>query len=162
MFKLYLSLFLAIFFIGCSNHTPRVLFQSVSKDKAILVQSGKNKEFCSRCGMKLAKYYKTSHSATYKGKKYQYCSLHCLEDHLGDGIRLKNPKVVDVKSLKFISVMDAYYVVGSSKKGTMSKVSKYAFKNKKDAKEFQKKYGGKIMTFSQAREKAQNDFKYYR
>jgi hypothetical protein len=112
--------------------------------------------------MKLARYYKTSHKAEIGDKKFQYCSFHCLEDHLGEGVRLKNPEVVDVASLKFISVMDAYYVVGSQKKATMSRISKYAFAKKEDAVAFQKLYGGKIMDFTEARKIVQEDFKHYR
>jgi len=127
-----------------------------------LVQEGKNKTECARCGMDLIRFYKTSHASEYKGKKFQYCSIHCLEDHLGEGISLKNPKVVDNSSLKFISIADAIYVVGSKKPATMSRISKYAFSNLKDAKAFQSKFGGEIMDFNGAREVAQEDFKHYR
>jgi len=44
----------------------------------------------------------------------------------------------------------------------MSRVSKYAFANESDAKKFQKEFGGEIMDFNKAREKAQEDFKHYR
>ncbi len=138
------------------------MFQTVDKKDAILVQKGKNKQSCVICGMDLIKFYKTSYSATYNEKEYQYCSLHCLSDHLGEGIELKNPKVVDVSTLKLIPVLEAYYVVGSSKKGTMSKVSKYAFSSLKAAEIFQSKYGGEIMDFYGALEKAKEDFKHYR
>ena len=158
----------ALLLSGCgevsTNKYNKSIFQSVPKEKAELLQSGKNKQYCAQCGMDLIRFYKTSHAASSesKDKKYQYCSVHCLEDHLGHGVVLKNPKVVDVSSLKFISVHDAKYVVGSSIRGTMSRVSKYAFSNIKDAKEFQKKYGGKIMDFNLALEKAKDDFKYYK
>ncbi len=138
------------------------LYQSVNKNQAILLQKGKDKRYCARCGMDLVKYYKTSHAAIYKGKQYQYCSIHCLEEHLGKGVTLKNPQVVDVTSLKFISVANAKYVVGSKKKGTMSRVSKYAFSSLDDAKKFQAKYGGEIMSFNGARAAAQKDFKFKR
>jgi len=127
-----------------------------------LVQVGANKTECARCGMDLIKFYKTSHAAEYKGKKFQYCSIHCLEEHLGEGISLKNPKVVDNSSLKLISISKAVYVVGSKKRGTMSRISKYAFSNIADAKAFQSKFGGEIMDFNGAREVAQKDFKHYR
>lgn len=157
---------LLILLSGCVESTTPVAdskaFQSVDVKDAILVQNTKQKRYCAMCGMDLVNHYKTSHMATYKGKKYQYCSFHCLEDHLGEGIVLKNPKVVDVTSLKFISVADAYYVVGSSKKGTMSRISKYAFAKKEDAQKFQKLYGGKIMNFNEARKVVEEDFKHYR
>lgn len=167
MLKSFITLSLALFFIGCGSSSPSThthnLFQSVAQKDAILVQDGKDKRYCVRCGMDLVKYYKTSHSASsVDGKNYQYCSIHCLEDHLGDGVTLKNPQVVDMSSLKFISVADATYVVGSSKKGTMSKTSKYAFSSLEDAKKFQAEFGGEIMDFNKALEKAKEDFKYYR
>ncbi len=138
------------------------MFQTVDAKDATLVQDGKNRQSCVICGMDLVKFYKTSYSATYNEKEYQYCSIHCLSDHLGEGIELKNPKVVDVTTLKLIPVLEAYYVVGSRKKGTMSKVSKYAFSSLKAAEIFQSKYGGEIMDFYGALEKAKEDFKYYK
>ncbi|NOR57620.1 MAG: hypothetical protein GQ474_03760, partial [Sulfurimonas sp.] len=112
-----------------------------------------------RCGMNLVMFYKTSHASEHEGKHYQYCSIHCLEDHLGEGVTLKNPKVVDVNSLKLIPVGEAHYVVGSKKRGTMTRVSKYAFLDEKMAKKFQAKYGGNIMNFTKALEVAKEDFK---
>jgi len=138
------------------------MFQTVDAKDATLVQDGKNKQYCVICGMDLVKFYKTSYSATYNDKEHQYCSIHCLSDHLGEGIEIKNPKVVDVTTLKLIPVLEAYYVVGSKKKGTMSKVSKYAFSTLKAAEIFQSKYGGEVMDFYGALEKAKEDFKHYR
>jgi len=141
-------------------HTmPAKMFQSVNSDQATLVQTGKNKLYCARCGMNLVMFYKTSHTATYEDKEYQYCSIHCLTDHLSEGIELRNPKVVDVVSLKLIPVQNAFYVVGSDVKGTMSRVSKYAFASLKDAQAFQAKHGGKIVDFYAALEVAKKDFR---
>ncbi len=135
------------------------MFQTVDKKDAILVQQGAQKEHCAMCGMNLVKFYKTSHAAKLNGKNIQYCSLHCLTDHINQGAELENPMVVDVRSLKFIPVTEAFYVVGSDVKGTMSPVSKYAFKNLEDAKRFQKKHGGKIVDFYSAWQIAKKDFK---
>lgn len=141
------------------DNKPRVMFQTVSEKEAILVQDGPNKRYCARCGMDLVKFYKTSHAAQKDGKHYQYCSIHCLEDHLGEGVTLQNPEVVDVTSLKFISVKDAHYIVGSNVRGTMSRISKYAFAHIEDAKKFQAEHGGEIMDFNGALKKAKEDFK---
>lgn len=166
MLKLIRAVIISLFFIGCgADKAPQVqthMFQSVSPELAVLVQDAYEKNTCYICGMDLVKYYKTNHSAIYEGKKFQYCSLHCFEDHLGQGITLKNPQVVDVASLKFINVADAYYVVGSKKRGTMSRVSKYAFLKEEDARKFNSMNGGLIMDFNAARKKAQEDFKYYK
>ena len=127
------------------------MFQSVPMDKATILQSGKAKMFCSACGMTLPMFYKTNHAATHKGHTEQYCSLHCLaEVNMKSEGALRDIKVVDVTSLKFIDVKDATYVVGSSKKGTMSMKSKYAFAKKADAVKFAKKFGGDIMNFKGA------------
>jgi len=162
MFKLLSLLVVGFLFIGCGDNpkSHHKMFQSVSKEDAVLLQTSKDKKHCIRCGMNLVKFYKTSHSATDGSNVYQYCSIHCLEEHLGEGITLKNPKVVDIASLKFISVKDAYYVVGSKKRGTMSRVSKYAFSKLEDAKKFQAMNGGDIMNFDEALKKAKEDFKF--
>lgn len=154
-----------LFFAGCSQKelsSKQVMFQSVDEKDAVLLQDGADKNHCPRCGMDLVKYYKTSHSASDEKQVYQYCSIHCLEEHLGDGIELKNPLVVDVTTLKFIDATKAYYVVGSIVRGTMSKISKYAFSNQEDAKKFQIQNGGEIMDFYKALEVARGDFKNYR
>lgn len=157
----------AMFFVACSTHeAPKVhkhnhkpkMFQTVKPEQATLVQSGENNNSCLICGMNLVKFYKTSHAATQNDTKHQYCSIHCLAEHLDDGNELKNPMVVDVTTLQMIPVLEAHYVVGSKMRGTMSRVSKYAFKNIEDAKKFQAKYGGKILDFYGALEVSREDF----
>ena len=129
------------------------MFQSVPVSKAIILQKGKAKMFCSICGMTLPMFYRTNHAATSKTHTKQYCSIHCLmEDKIKNGANLKNIRVVDNKTLKFIDVHDATYVVGSSKKGTMSMKSKYAFAKKRDAVKFADKFGGKVMNYAQTSE----------
>lgn len=168
MFKVLSSIVISVLFLACGVQTQQMssthvskpmMFQSVSKEKATLLQSGEEKESCPICGMNLVMFYKTSHGAIENNKSFHYCSLHCMSEHLDSGKELKNPTVVDVKSLKMISVMQAHYVVGSDVRGTMSRVSKYAFKNLEDAQVFQKEHGGKIMNFNSALEIAREDFK---
>ena len=170
MFKLILISLSLMIVTGCSTSTKseapvisqkvkHKMFQTVSKKEAILVQKGKDKEYCCMCGMNLVKFYKTSHAAKEGKIEHQYCSLHCLAKDIRNGAKVKNLQVVDVTSLKFIPVREAHYVVGSRKRGTMSRVSKYAFKSLKDAKKFQSKYGGKIVDFHSAWQIAKKDFK---
>ncbi len=152
-----LSMLLLSFAYSSENRIS--MFQSVDEKDAVLIQEGNEKRYCSRCGMDLVKFYKTSHTALIGERVYQYCSIHCLVEHLYSGESLEDPKVVDVKSLKFIDIRAAYYVVGSKKSGTMSGVSKYAFALEDDAKEFKDMYGGEIMDFYKAMEIAKEDFK---
>lgn len=134
------------------------MFQTVSAEEATLLQEGDAKTFCPNCGMALPMYYKTNHAATVDGKVKQYCSIHCLSEDIEKGFNLKDIKVVDVRSLKFIDAEKAYYVVGSGKHGTMTMTSKYAFADKSDAEAFAKENGGELMDFASALKKAQEDF----
>ena len=122
-------------------------FQAVSPDKAVILQEGENKMYCPKCGMTLPMFYKTNHAAHVNGKSKQYCSIHCLAESIADGGEVTGIKVVDNTTLEFIDVINSWYVVGSSKPGTMSMTSKYAFGKKDDAEKFAKEFGGKVMTF---------------
>lgn len=133
-----------------SSDAPKTMpkmFQSVPKEKATILQAGDAKMFCPECGMNLPMFYKTNHAATADGKVKQYCSLHCVVSDIEKGLKLDDIKVVDITTLKFIDASKAFYVVGSSKKGTMSMVSKYAFASKADADAFAKENGGKVLGF---------------
>ena len=126
------------------------MFQTVAPDQAQLLQAdGPGKMYCPNCGMNLVAFYKTSHAMEQdNGNIHQYCSLHCLaEANAGD---LENARVVDVTSLKFIPAAEAFYVVGSDVKGTMTMKSKYAFAQKADAEAFAAEHGGTISEFSAA------------
>lgn len=148
----------AIFAMGDADATPQevkktkmmAMFQSVDPSKAQILQTGKNKLYCPLCGMTLPMFYKTNHVATHKGHTKQYCSIHCLaNDHSNHKGELSDMKVVDVTSLKFIDATKAFYVVGSSKKGTMSMISKYAFATKAAAQAFAKEFGGEVKNFEE-------------
>ena len=147
-----------------SNHNMHQMhsmpmFQSVNPNKATILQKGENANSCVVCGMKLPMFYKTNHAATLKDKTRQYCSLHCLAKDLKlKKLPLKDIKVVDTNSLKFIDASSAYYVVGSKKPATMSQISKYAFSSKKEAKEFAKKNGGRVVKFEDALNIALKDY----
>ncbi|MEA1920017.1 MAG: nitrous oxide reductase accessory protein NosL [Campylobacterota bacterium] len=150
MLKLLLSLALL------SSLSLAQMFQSVPVQKAQLLQKGASKLYCPSCGMNLVKFYKTSHSLEKNGLTHQYCSLHCLVEANPNSDLIK-AKVVDLSTLKFINAHDAFYVIGSSKPGTMTLNSKYAFATEKDASSFAKANGGKIVNFHDAVEIASND-----
>lgn len=146
---------------GHGNHGGSAkVFQSVSKDKITILQSGRTKEACASCGMSLAKFYKANHAATHNEETKQFCSMHCVADEMGiKKIPLKDIQVVDLKSLKFIDAKKAFYVMGSKKRGIMSKRSKFAFASQEDALIFTQKYDGKIVNFDEAYKNALSDFK---
>jgi nitrous oxide reductase accessory protein NosL len=67
--------------------------------------------------------------------------------------------VADAKGLKMIPVQKAFYVIGSTVKGTMSRISTYAFATKADALEFKSANGGKLGTYEDAYIATMDDFK---
>ena len=135
------------------------MFQTVPASKAELVQKGAEKQFCTICGMNLVMFYKTNYVALVNGKEKQYCSIHCLvEDRDANHANQQNIKVVATDTLKLIDAKKAYFVVGSSKKGTMSMVSKYAFSTLNAASKFAAKFGGVVTDFNGALEVAKKDF----
>lgn len=150
--KTSISLLMFLFALIFTNLNADEIFQTVDAKEATLVKTDSSKEFCNVCGMHLTKYYKTSHATEFKnGHKEQYCSIHCqaqIENEHAD--KIKNIQVVDTNSLKFIDAKNAFYVIGSSKPGTMSPVSKYAFSRKDAAVKFQKEFGGNIHTFDES------------
>jgi nitrous oxide reductase accessory protein NosL len=156
------ALIISLLFISTTNSiakNSKARFQTVSAKQVTLVQKGKKRESCVICGMNLQTFYKTNHAAkTKSGRKRQYCSIHCVvHDNEINKTDLVNLKVVDTYSLKFIRADKAFYVVGSSKPATMSRISKYAFAKKSKAKTFAKKYGGKIMNLHDTYTEAMKD-----
>ena len=149
--KKILGLFIFLFGIVFSNLNAAEMFQTVETKDATLIKTDSSKEFCNVCGMHLTKYYKTNHTAEFKnGHQEQYCSLHCLSEvHKDYEQKIKNIQVVDTNSLKLIDAKKAFYVVGSSKEGTMSPISEYAFSTKIEAEKFKKEFGGEIHTFEE-------------
>ena len=159
MSKHLLLLCLSLIFIFSNvSANENEMFQTVDKKQATLVKKDSSKGFCNVCGMHLTKFYKTNHVSEFKnGKKEQYCSMHCqskIHKHHHD--KIKTIQVVDTNSLQLINAKEAFYVIGSSKKGTMTPISKYAFLSKEEAQVFQKKFGGEIKSFKQTLEIAQD------
>ncbi len=136
-------------------------FNKEATIQPVLIQEGKEKHWCPICGMSIKKFYKTSHASKLQnGTKRQYCSIRCLAVDMQEyGIDTSATVVVDVATQKLINAKKAFYVIGSKISGTMSKVSKFAFALKSDAKKFQTKYKGKIVTFDIALKQAQKSLK---
>ncbi|QFR43506.1 nitrous oxide reductase accessory protein NosL [Sulfurimonas xiamenensis] len=147
-----ITLFLSLSNLGAED------FTKTATVKPELVQKGAQKDWCPVCGMKLGMFYKTSHASKIQNNKdRQYCSIRCLVVDMQEyDINLDDVKVVDVKSQKLIDASSAFYVVGSDVPGTMTKVSKLAFADKKAAEDFSDEHGGKIVDFKTALKMAQD------
>ena len=133
-------------------------YRMVPMGKAQILQTGPAKMFCPKCGMTLPMFYRTNHAAKVDGKMEQFCSIHCLVEEMKSGKKVTDAQVVDNSTLKFIPAEKAWYVVGSSKPGTMSMVSKYAFGTKEAAEKFAGKFGGKVLPYAEVLKMVKADF----
>jgi nitrous oxide reductase accessory protein NosL len=134
-------------------------YRMVPMAKAQILQSGKDKMFCTKCGMTLPMFYRTNHAATVDGKVEQFCSIYCLVEAMESGAKVMDVKVVDNSTLKFMDATKAFYVVGSSKPATMAKkISKYAFGTKEAADKFAKQFGGTVMGYADTLAGAKKDY----
>lgn len=125
------------------------MYQTVSPEQAQLLQADPGKLYCPSCGMNLVTFYRTGHALeAADGVTRQYCSLHCLVEANPD--LAGRPLVVDNTGLQFIPAATAFYVVGSSKPGTMTMNSKYAFADEAAAEAFATANGGQVMDFAAA------------
>ena len=143
--------------LGCiSTLQAENTFNKMASAEPTLTQDGKEKKWCPVCGMNLKMFYKTSHAAKLKdGKHRQYCSMRCLAvDYHEHNISTDTIQVVALNSEKLIDANKVFYVLGSKIKGTMAKVSKLAFSTQKEAETFAQKFGGEVVDFKTAFEKA--------
>lgn len=105
---------------------------------------------CPICSMNIKKFYKTSHAVTYNdGKKEHFCSMTCLAKIMKKRKDIKAIFAADASTGKLINAKSASYVVGSDIPNTMTS-NQVAFASKSSAKAFQKKHGGKIVSFNTA------------
>ncbi len=136
-------------------------FTKMASIEPLLVQKGSEKSWCPICGMNLKMFYKTSYTSKLQnGNPRQYCSMRCLVVDMQEyGIDTNEIKVVDASTQKLIDAKDAYFVLGSKIKGTMSKISKLAFASKDEAQKFVKRYKGRVVDFKTALNSAKESLK---
>ena len=108
---------------------------------------------CKYCGMDRKTFAHSRMLVTYEdGSSMGTCSLHCTAIELALNID-KTPKSIEVgdfKTKKLIDAEKAFWVIGGSKPGVMTKRAKWAFESKADADAFIKENGGKPASFDEA------------
>ena len=108
---------------------------------------------CKYCGMDRKTFAHSRMLVTYEdGSSMGTCSLHCTAVELALNID-KTPRSIEVgdfKTKKLIDAEKAFWVIGGSKTGVMTKRAKWAFENKADADAFIKENGGKPASFDEA------------
>jgi copper chaperone NosL len=110
------------------------------------------REECTVCGMYLDLYEKTRLVIFFNDDTTKTtCSLACAAKIIRQNrSRVKNVEVADFVSGKLLDANKAYFLEGSDIPGVMTYTSRLAFSSKAQALTFQKKHGGKIITYDQA------------
>ena len=107
---------------------------------------------CPNCGMGLNMWARTRHEFINSEGEHAVCSIRCMADisnNSGEKPTMGKTALY-LRPEKMVQVENAYYLLGSSAKGTMTMKSKIAFASEEDAKAFQQQYGGKIISFQEA------------
>lgn len=105
---------------------------------------------CPICGMSREKFAHSRMLIHYRdGSAFGACSLHCaaLELAYRPGKIPVKIQVADYHTKRLLDAEQAVWVLGGSKMGVMTANAKWAFTDKKAAREFVDRYGGKIVDF---------------
>jgi copper chaperone NosL len=115
---------------------------------------------CKYCGMDRSMFDFSRMLIEYAdGTSAGFCSLHCASVDLANSID-KTPKAIkvgDFKGKQLIDAERAFWLVGGSKPGVMSKRGKWAFEKKEDAESFVKTNKGDMVSFENAVKMAYED-----
>jgi len=110
------------------------------------------REECAVCGMYIDLYQRTRHAISFNdGTTKLTCGLACAAKVIVQNEdKIYGVRVADFLTGKFLAADKAYYLEGSDVPGVMTYTSRIAFTSKAQARSFQKKHGGRIITFDQA------------
>lgn len=112
---------------------------------------------CKYCGMNREKFDYSRTLVTYDdGTLFGACSIHCLAIDLVVNID-KGPakiEVGDYNSKQLIDAEKAFWVIGGSKPGVMTKQGQWAFMQREEAEAFIKENGGAFATFDEVMKSA--------
>ena len=115
---------------------------------------------CKYCGMDREKFGHSRMLIEYEdGTSLGTCSLHCMAVELAIHID-KTPKAIlvgDYNSKTLTDAEKAFWIIGGSKMGVMTKRAKWAFGKKEDAEKFKAENGGDLTSFEHAIKAAYED-----
>lgn len=109
-------------------------------------------EECHNCGMRRSMWARTWYTYKHNGESLHTCSLHCM----AEATMNSGEKAEDIQTALYldphamIPAGSAFYVVGSSSRGTMTMKSKLAFLTKDEAEKFAGNCGGEVTDFNKA------------
>ncbi len=115
---------------------------------------------CKYCGMNREAFAHSRMLIDYgDNSKEGLCSIHCAAVDLALNLD-RSPKTMhvgDYGSKRLIDAEKAFWVIGGSKPGVMTKNAKWAFAEKAIAEAFQREFGGRIAGFDEALEASYKD-----
>jgi copper chaperone NosL len=115
---------------------------------------------CKYCGMDRGAFNFSRMLIEYEdGTMTAFCSIRCSAVDLANNID-KTPKLIqvgDFNGKQLIDAEKAFWVVGGSKPGVMSRRGKWAFEKKDDAENFIRANQGQIASFEEAMKMAHED-----
>lgn len=115
---------------------------------------------CKYCGMSREKFAHSRVLIEYDdGTSVGLCSIRCAAVDLANNLDRapKAIKVGDYGTRQLIDAESAFWVIGGTRQGVMSRQAKWAFAKKEDAEKFINAYGGKPATFDEALKAAYDD-----
>ena len=115
---------------------------------------------CSYCGMDREQYaYSRMLIVNEDGTESGVCCIHCAAVDFANNLDkvFKSIQVGDYNTRKLIDAENAFWVIGGSKSGVMTKRAKWAFEGKAEAEDFVKNFGGNLATFEEAMKASYED-----
>nr|ADI87690.1 hypothetical protein LW2_0150 [uncultured Nitrospirae bacterium MY2-3C] len=149
---------------SCMRHSPtyttlliRLSFMLISVTIICLSLSGTTlysheRAECVLCGMWIDQNEHTRHMIRFEDDStVDFCSFACLAKYLKNNHKkITRIEAADFLTTRMINVYNAYYLEGSDVPGVMSNISRIAFLELSAIKKFQKKHGGRIVSFKRA------------
>jgi copper chaperone NosL len=136
------------------------LFFAVLAMTVFAMDDIKQSPSCKYCGMDRQKFDFSRMLIEYEdGTSMGVCSLHCAAVELAMNID-KTPKAIKVGDFGTKTLVDAekaFWVVGGTRPGVMTKRGKWAFEKKDDAEAFIKTNGGTLTAFDEVIKAAYTD-----
>ncbi len=148
-YLIYLSLI-----VSCKGDNPNFIHRHPIKNPPEFT----DKEKCDNCLMDRNRWARTRYEFQNSKGSFYTCSIYCV---VALSMKLEEePKNIKVAHYlhpeRMIDTDKAFYVIGSSAPGTMTKKSKIAFTTKAEAQKFILRYGGKLSTFEDVYTEAKN------
>ncbi|CUT03213.1 nitrous oxide reductase accessory protein NosL [Candidatus Chrysopegis kryptomonas] len=107
---------------------------------------GKKLGTCSVCGMDVFEKMMTRVEIEVADTVYHACGIGCATAIM-EGKNVKDVKVVDFKTFKLVDAKKSWFVVGSVISPVRAMLPEFSFASKKEADEFAKIYGGKVLDY---------------